>query len=76
MLQARCVQCHAAKPKLMPEAPKGVLLDSKDAVAQNALKIYQQAVQQKAMPIGNITNITDEERAVLGAWYEAGAKTQ
>jgi uncharacterized membrane protein len=32
-------------------------------------------VQQKAMPLGNVTQITDDERALLGQWFEAGAKT-
>jgi uncharacterized membrane protein len=31
-------------------------------------------VQLKAMPIGNMTNMTQAERAVLGAWFEAGAR--
>jgi len=26
------------------------------------------------MPLGNLTNITDGERALLGKWFEQGAK--
>jgi uncharacterized membrane protein len=26
------------------------------------------------MPLANLTNITDDERAALGAWFEAGAR--
>ncbi|WP_016834824.1 urate hydroxylase PuuD [Herbaspirillum lusitanum] len=74
VIQARCIQCHAAKPTLMPVPGKGILLDSKDGVLQHAQQIYQQAVVQKAMPLGNMTNITDDERALLGKWFEAGAK--
>jgi uncharacterized membrane protein len=31
------------------------------------------AVDSHAMPIGNLTNMTDAERATLGAWIAAGA---
>jgi uncharacterized membrane protein len=41
---------------------------------QNAQRIYQQAVQLKAMPLANMTNMTDAERAQLAAWFESGAK--
>src|SRR5450830_1928716 len=74
VIETRCIQCHAAKPTLMPVPGKGILLDSKDAILQHAQQIYQQAVVQKAMPLGNMTNITDDERALLGKWFEAGAK--
>jgi len=74
VIETRCIQCHAAKPTLMPVPGKGILLDSKDGVLQHAQQIYQQAVVQKAMPLANMTNITDDERALLGKWFEAGAK--
>jgi len=74
VVATRCIQCHAAQPTLMPVAGKGILLDSKEGILQHAAQIYQQAVQQKAMPLGNLTNITDDERALLGKWFEAGAK--
>jgi uncharacterized membrane protein len=51
-----------------------VFLDTPDGIALNAQRIYQQAVQLKAMPLGNITHITDDERAKLGAWFLAGAQ--
>ena len=74
IIAQRCVQCHAAHPTLVGSAPAGVLLDSADAIALNAPRIYQQAVQLKAMPLGNVTHITDEERAKLGQWFTAGAQ--
>ncbi|WP_454720585.1 MULTISPECIES: urate hydroxylase PuuD [Cupriavidus] len=75
VINARCIQCHAASPKLMPSAAKGIKLDTADEIKAHAQLIYQQAVQQKAMPLGNVTQITDDERALLGQWFEAGAKT-
>ncbi len=76
VIQARCIQCHAAQPTLMPVPGKGVLLDSAEHIAQHAQQIYQQAVVQKSMPLGNMTHITDEERAIIGKWFEAGAATR
>ncbi|MGS0742208.1 urate hydroxylase PuuD [Glaciimonas sp. GG7] len=76
IITARCVECHAAKPTQpgFASAPAGVMLESPDMIRQNAFRIYQQAVQLKAMPLANMTKITDDERALIGAWYQAGAK--
>ncbi|WP_186106704.1 urate hydroxylase PuuD [Burkholderia gladioli] len=73
VLQQRCVACHSAKPTMMGSAPAGVMFDTPEQIAQNAQRIYQQAVQLKAMPIGNVTHMTDDERSKIAAWFEAGA---
>jgi uncharacterized membrane protein len=72
----RCVACHSAQPTQpgFVTAPAGVMLNTPEAIHQNAARIYQQAVQLKAMPLANMTNMTDAERAQVGAWFEAGAK--
>ena len=72
----RCVACHAAHPTQpgFASAPAGVMLDSAALIRQNAPRIYQQSVQLKAMPIANLTNMTDAERAQVAAWFEGGAK--
>ncbi|WP_029044807.1 urate hydroxylase PuuD [Cupriavidus sp. amp6] len=75
VMNARCVQCHAEQPKMMPTAAKGIKLETPEDIKAHAQLIYQQAVQQKAMPLGNVTQITDDERALLGQWFEGGAKT-
>jgi len=74
----RCAVCHAAHPTQpgFASAPQGVLLDSPEHIAGNAQRIYAQAVASHAMPIGNITHITDAERATLGRWIGAGAPTR
>ncbi len=76
IIDQRCVACHAARPTQpgFATAPAGVMLDSPDLVVQHAARIYQQTVQLKAMPLANLTNMTDAERAQVGAWFEAGAK--
>jgi uncharacterized membrane protein len=53
-----------------------VVLDSPDHIAQFAPRIYERAVASTSMPLGNETHITDTERAELGAWIKAGARTR
>jgi uncharacterized membrane protein len=50
-----------------------VRLDTPERIAGSAAAIEQQAVLTHAMPIGNLTGMTDDERATLGAWIAAGA---
>jgi uncharacterized membrane protein len=73
VLQQRCTACHSAHPALMGSAPAAVLLDTPDKISQNAQRIYQQAVTWKAMPLGNVTRMTDNERIKIAAWFEDGA---
>ena len=72
----RCAVCHSDKPTQpgFATAPAGVMLHTPELLRQHAAKVYQQTVQMKSMPIGNLTNMTDEERALVAQWYEAGAK--
>jgi uncharacterized membrane protein len=78
VLDTRCVSCHADKPSFqgLPEAPKGVKLDSPERIRAQALAIHQQSVLSKAMPPGNLTGMTDEERVLVDRWYRSGAKVQ
>ena len=45
-------------------------------LVQNAPRLYQQVIVTRIMPLGNVTNITEQERAVLAAWVKAGAKME
>jgi uncharacterized membrane protein len=75
IIDTRCLSCHADKPSFqgLPEAPKGVKLDTPERVRVQALQIHQQTVLSKAMPPGNLTGMTEEERALLDRWYRSGA---
>jgi uncharacterized membrane protein len=75
IINQRCVTCHSATPTQpgFATAPAGIMLNTPELIHQNAAKVNQQAVVLKAMPIGNMTNITPEERAEIGAWFAAGA---
>jgi uncharacterized membrane protein len=72
IIKERCMACHAAKPTLVPNAPKGVMYDDPAVVQGIASKIKTQ-VSTKVMPPGNITKMTEEERALLLSWIDAGA---
>ena len=78
IVEARCVACHAEKPRQegIAVAPKGVVLETPAQIAQHAAAIRQQAVISRAMPLGNLTNMTDDERARPGAWIDAGARVE
>jgi len=69
IVDQRCVLCHNAQVQ-----QKNVELDSAALIRQHAQAVYQQVVVLKLMPLGNATEITDGERAVIKRWYEAGAK--
>ncbi|MER3483905.1 MAG: hypothetical protein C4332_12875 [Meiothermus sp.] len=72
----RCATCHAAKPTQagFASAPAGVMLDTPERILQLKDSIIQVAVNTQYMPLGNVTGMKPEERALLGAWYKAGAK--
>jgi uncharacterized membrane protein len=78
VVDTRCLSCHAEKPSFqgLPEAPKGVKLDTPQRIRAQALQIHQQTVLSKAMPPGNLTGMTDEERALLDRWYRSGANVK
>jgi len=59
----RCLACHSGEA-----AQKGVRLDSAEGLTSHKAQIHQQVVVQRAMPLNNATQITDEERALIGRW--------
>jgi uncharacterized membrane protein len=75
VLTQRCVSCHSAAPTQagFASAPGGVMLDTEAQVKQHAAKIYQRAVQNKDMPLANMTHMTDAERQLIGTWFESSA---
>jgi uncharacterized membrane protein len=77
VVQGRCSMCHAAEPvwEGIPFAPKAVTLETDAQIAKHAHEIYIQAGRSHAMPPGNITAITPEERKLLTAWYESATSS-
>ncbi len=74
-VQTRCAMCHTAEPVWpgVHEAPKNVILDTDVAVANHAREVAMQAGYSHAMPPGNVTEMTAEERALLVAWFREGS---
>lgn len=72
ILNARCTACHSVHPTLMPAAPAGVLLDTAEQIRANGPRILAQTVQLKAMPLGNVTAMTEAEREKIAAWAAGG----
>lgn len=77
VIQERCTVCHSAKPTspLFSAAPAGVMLDTPQQIQQLAPRIQAQAVASQIMPLGNITQMTQQERELIGAWIAKGAPT-
>jgi uncharacterized membrane protein len=48
-----------------------VRLETEEQIAARAEDVERQAVLTRAMPPGNATGMTDEERELLGAWIAA-----
>ena len=71
----RCSMCHTAEPGYegVYEAPKDVHLDTDAAIALRAKDIALQSGFSHAMPPGNVTEMTEAERALIVAWYREGA---
>jgi len=59
----------------MDSPAKGLMFDQPGVIEAKSQLIYQQVVQQKLMPLGNLTNITEQERAVIARWVESGTAT-
>jgi len=70
VLDARCLGCHATAPTHpgFAQPPKGVVLETAEQIAQHAGKIAE-TVGNRYMPIGNLTQMTDGERALVAAWF-------
>jgi uncharacterized membrane protein len=74
-IMSRCGMCHMEGPVWpgVHTAPKGVVLDSPENIRRHAHLIEINAVRSHAMPPGNITEMTPQERQVVAAWLAAGA---
>jgi uncharacterized membrane protein len=69
ILAQRCVQCHARAPTLMASAPLGAFLETAADLELHADKIQQQTVVLRIMPPGNLTQLTEAERATIARWH-------
>jgi uncharacterized membrane protein len=63
VIAERCAPCHSGA-----SAPLGIRFETQAEIEARAGDIERQAVQTRAMPPGNATAMTDEERDLLAAW--------
>ena len=62
---------HRTTDQVLPALQPLVGEDAALSGANN--RIFIRAVETKTMPLGNLTGMTDAERAVLGRWIAQGA---
>ncbi|HVY04605.1 MAG TPA: urate hydroxylase PuuD [Burkholderiales bacterium] len=74
IVQTRCAACHAQTPTQpgFTAAPKGVMLDTPERIAAQAVQVNQQ-VSTRVMPLANLTGMTDAERDTITQWFAQGA---
>ena len=68
VIDQRCTLCHNAQVQ-----SKNVALHTPELLQQHAQTVYQQASVLRLMPLNNVTQITEDERALIKRWFEAGA---
>ncbi len=78
IFQQRC-QSLRSLPPIPSDAgyrapPKGIAFDTADEIQRYAPLIYRMAVLTRAMPLGNKTGMTPQERMLIGRWIDEGAK--
>src|SRR5436190_597830 len=64
-----CTVCHSEMPtsEAFDKPPKGIRLETIEQLRRYAKQIVEQAVVGRMMPLGNETDMTEEERDRLGA---------
>ena len=71
LIDTHCAVCHSQTPTqpgfVVP--PAGILMDDRDVILQSAAQMLT-AVQTDYMPLGNLTGMTDDERAELVSWLQ------
>jgi len=71
VVEQRCVLCHNAQLQ-----NKNIALHTPELIQQHAQNVYQQVVVTRLMPLNNATQISDDERALIKRWFEAGASAR
>jgi uncharacterized membrane protein len=72
IIDRRCTACHSATPSIADfgPAPGGVSFDDPSRIEALAERIRVRAIDTRTMPLGNRTNMTDRERALLARWLD------
>ena len=72
IIETRCTSCHSNNPTQpgFNAPPKGIVFGTSDQMVDQAALIRKMAVDSQTMPLANITEMTDEERAILEVWLD------
>lgn len=75
IITQRCSTCHSATSTdtSFGNMPGGVAYDTDAQIQSGAQRIKARTVVSKDMPKMNKTNITQEERDLIGKWVDQGA---
>jgi uncharacterized membrane protein len=78
IINTHCLGCHSKFPTddQYKIAPKNQVFDTPEDIINAKDLIKKQSVDSKIMPMGNKTDMTDEERQRLGMWIDQGAKLE
>jgi uncharacterized membrane protein len=70
IIDRRCTSCHSATPSITEfgPSPGGAAFDDPERIRALAERIKVRAIDTRTMPLGNRTNMTERERALLGRW--------
>jgi uncharacterized membrane protein len=73
IVERRCTPCHSQRPTRsgFSSAPLGIRFDTRAEIESQAARIKEQAVDTHAMPLGNVTHMTQTERDTLARWLAA-----
>jgi uncharacterized membrane protein len=73
LLDRNCAICHSARPTMpfYAKAPDGVTFDSAQDLARYAARVLVMATKTDQMPPGNMTGMTEAERATLATAIQA-----
>ena len=71
VIHVRCTVCHSAAPVRteFQAAPGGIVMDTDEQINTLASRIYTATVATRSMPIGNLSQMTEAERQLIGDWY-------
>ena len=77
IVATRCSACHAQHPTQpgFSSPPAGIVLETAGQIVAQASRI-RTVVSTNAMPLGNVTKMTEAERDALVAWVDQGARTK
>lgn len=72
VFQARCISCHSSSPTddVYKVAPRDAIFETEEQIRGKSALIHLHVIQAKSMPLANKTQMTDDERQIIGQWLK------